>query len=269
MDTNSGRLAGRNIIVTGAARGIGLAIADALLVEAGNVAYVDLDPSVADVAKSVKDRLKERAVGRAIAITADVTKREQIASAVKETAATFGTLNIMFNNAGINRPLNFMDVTEDNWDLILRVNAFSVLIGTQEAARQMIAQGNGGKIINTASVASRQGYGNMAPYSASKAAVLSLTQAAARALAPHNITVNGFAPAVVLTPLWEQLDKDLVSIGTSKKPGEAIDMFTVGILRGRPALPQDITGTTTFLASSDSDYITAQTIMVDGGKFPV
>jgi meso-butanediol dehydrogenase/(S,S)-butanediol dehydrogenase/diacetyl reductase len=269
MGTNVGRLAGRNIIVTGAARGIGLAIADALVVEGGNVAYVDIDAIVADSVSAVKDRLKDRAVGRAIAITADVTKREQIATAVAQTARTFGSLDIMFNNAGINRPLNFMDVTDDNWELILRVNAFSVLIGTQEAARQMIVQGKGGKIINTASVASRQGYGNMAPYSASKAAVLSLTQAAARALAPHNITVTGFAPAVVLTPLWEQLDKDLIAIGTSKKAGEAIDMFTVGILRGRPATPDDITGTTTFLASSDSDYITGQTIMVDGGKFLV
>lgn len=133
----------------------------------------------------------------------------------------------------------------------------------------MIAQGRGGKIVNTASVASRQGYPNMAPYSASKAAVISLTQAAARALAKQQITVNAFAPAVVLTPLWEQLDKDLVAIGTSKQPGEAIDMFSSTILVGRAARPEDITGTTTFLASADSDYITGQTIMVDGGKFLV
>jgi meso-butanediol dehydrogenase/(S,S)-butanediol dehydrogenase/diacetyl reductase len=266
---NNGRLAGRNIIVTGSGRGIGLAIADALVVEGGNVAYVDRDPVVHEAVKGVADRTHGKAAGKAISIIADVTSRTQVAEAVARTAREFGSLNIMFNNAGINRPLNFMDVTDENWELIMKVNAYSVLVGTQEAARQMIAQGKGGKIINTASVASRQGYGNMAPYSASKAAVLSLTQAAARSLAPHNITVNGFAPAVVLTPLWEQLDKDLVNIGTSKKAGEAIDMFTVGILRGRPATPADLTGTTTFLASSDSDYITAQTIMVDGGKFPV
>lgn len=263
------RLKNRNCLVTGAARGIGLAIADELLREGGNVAYVDIDPEVVVIATGAETRLSAEGIGRSMGIVADVTSRDDVRSAVTAAVKMFGSLNVMFNNAGINRPLNFMDVTEDNWDLILRVNALSVLLGTQEAARQMISQGGGGKIINTASVASRQGYGNMAPYCASKAAVLSLTQAAARALAPHNITVNGFAPAVVLTPLWEQLDKDLVSIGTSKAAGEAIDMFSVGILRGRAATPSDLVGTTTFLACSDSDYITAQTIMIDGGKFPV
>jgi len=263
------RLKNRNCLVTGAARGIGLAIADELVREGGNVAYVDIDPEVVTIAAGAEARLSAEGIGKSTGIVADVTSRDEVRSAVGVAVRMFGSLNVMFNNAGINRPLNFMDVTEDNWDLILRVNALSVLLGTQEAARQMISQGGGGKIINTASVASRQGYGNMAPYCASKAAVLSLTQAAARALAPHNITVNGFAPAVVLTPLWEQLDKDLVSIGTSKAAGEAINMFSVGILRGRAAIPNDLVGTTTFLASSDSDYITAQTIMIDGGKFPV
>jgi meso-butanediol dehydrogenase/(S,S)-butanediol dehydrogenase/diacetyl reductase len=261
-------LSGRTSLVTGAARGIGRAIADALLVEGSNVAFVDIDPLVVDVAAGTRDRIGGNQAGRAIGIKADASRRKDMRAAVEKTVAEFGALNIMFNNAGINKPLNFMDVTEDNWDLIMKVNALSVVIGTQEAAKQMIKQG-GGKIINTASVASRQGYANMAPYCASKAAVLSLTQAAARALAPHNITVNGFAPGVVLTPLWEQLDKDLVDIGTSKAPGEAIDIFSANILRGRPAKAEDITGTTTFLAGPASDYITGQIIMVDGGKLLV
>jgi meso-butanediol dehydrogenase/(S,S)-butanediol dehydrogenase/diacetyl reductase len=253
-------------MITGAARGIGRAIAEALVVEGANVACVDIDPGIKEIAAAIAASGKG---GRAIGIKADASKRADVRKAVEATVAEFGELNIMFNNAGINKPLNFMDVTDENWDQILKVNGFSVLVGTQEAARQMIAQGRGGKIINTASVASRQGYANMAPYCASKAAVLSLTQAAARALAPFKITVNGFAPGVVLTPLWEQLDKDLVEIGTSKTPGEAIDMFSSNILVGRPAKPEDITGTTTFLASAASDYITGQIIMVDGGKFPV
>lgn len=267
--TRTRRFDHRNVIVTGAARGIGRAIADALVAEGANVAYVDKDPLVMETVKTATQRLAKQDIGKTIGITADVTSRQQVSNVISNVVKKFGSLNIMFNNAGVNRPLNFMDVTDKNWDLILKVNAFSVLVGTQESARQMIAQGEGGKIINTASVASRQGYPNMAPYCASKAAVLSLTQAAARALAPHNITVNGFAPAVVLTPLWEQLDKDLVSIGASKNPGEAINTFSVGILKGRPANPEDLIGTTNFLASSDSDYITGQTIMVDGGKFPV
>ncbi|MCB1486337.1 MAG: SDR family oxidoreductase [Bauldia sp.] len=264
-----GSLTGRACLVTGAASGIGKSIADALLAEGADVAFADIDEGVTAVAASAGERVKGDGVGRAIGIKADAANRDDMRKAVEATVAAFGALNIMFNNAGINRPLNFLDVTDENWDLIMKVNGRSVLIGTQEAARQMIAQGDGGKIINTASVASRQGYANMAPYCASKAAVLSLTQAAARALAPHNITVNGFAPGVVLTPLWEQLDKDLVEIGTSTKPGEAIEMFSANILRGRAARAEDITGTTTFLASPASDYITGQIIMVDGGKLLV
>jgi meso-butanediol dehydrogenase/(S,S)-butanediol dehydrogenase/diacetyl reductase len=263
-----GTLNGRSALVTGAARGIGRAISEALLREGANVALCDIDPMVSDVAKSAGGK-NEGQTGRAIGVKADASKRSDMRNAVKATVEAFGSLDIMFNNAGINKPLNFMDVTEENWDLIMRVNSLSVLIGTQEAARQMIAQGKGGKIINTASVASRQGYANMAPYCASKAAVLSLTQAAARGLASHKITVNGFAPGVVLTPLWEQLDKDLVAIGSSKVPGEAIDAFSSNILVGRAAQAEDITGTTTFLASPASDYITGQIIMVDGGKLLV
>jgi meso-butanediol dehydrogenase/(S,S)-butanediol dehydrogenase/diacetyl reductase len=133
----------------------------------------------------------------------------------------------------------------------------------------MIAQGNGGKIINTASIASRQGYDNIAPYCASKFAVLSLTQSAARDLAKHKITVNGFAPGVVATQMWNQLDKDLIEIGASARPGQAIEEFSSGILLGRPAAPEDLVGTTNFLASSASDYMTGQTLMIDGGMILV
>ena len=98
-----------------------------------------------------------------------------------------------------------------------------------------------------------------------KFSVISLTQSGARALARHNITVNGFSPGVVATPLWEQLDKDLMAIGASERPGQAMSEFSASILRGRAATPDDITGTTTFLASSDSDYMTGQIMMIDGG----
>lgn len=123
----------------------------------------------------------------------------------------------------------------------------------------------GGKIINTSSIAGRQGYPSFAPYCASKFAVNALVQAGARALAEHDITVNAFAPGVVDTPLWEQLDVDLMAIGDTEKPGEAMAAFSAGILRGRAALPSDLVGTALFLASTDSDYLTGQVFMVDGG----
>jgi meso-butanediol dehydrogenase/(S,S)-butanediol dehydrogenase/diacetyl reductase len=135
----------------------------------------------------------------------------------------------------------------------------------QEAAQQMIAQGTGGKIINTASIASRQGFDNVAPYCASKWAVVSLTQSGARDLAKHNITVTGFAPGVVATEMWEQVDQDLMAIGAAERPGQAMEEFSADILKGRVAKPEDITGTTTFLAAKESDYMTGQIVMIDGG----
>ena len=188
---------------------------------------------------------------------------------IARCVAEFGSLDVKFNNAGVNKPMKFLDVTEDNWNFIMKVNALGVLIGMQEAATQMISQGKGGKIVNTASIASRQGFDNVAPYCASKHAVLSLIQSGARDFARHRITVNGFAPGVVSTPLWEQLDKDLMELGASERPGQAIEEFSSGILMGRPAAPEDIVGTTTFLACADSDYMTGQVIMIDGGMILV
>lgn len=170
----------------------------------------------------------------------------------------------MFNNAGFNKPMPFMEVTEDNWHAVMDVNGLGTLIGIQEAARRMIPNG-AGKIVNTSSIAGRQGYPSFAPYSASKFAVNALTQAAARALAEHGITCNAFAPGVVDTPLWEQLDRDLMAIGDSSRPGEAMAGFAATILRGRAAQPADIVGTALYLASSDSDYLTGQVLMIDGG----
>ena len=264
-----GRMEGKTVIVTGAGRGIGQAIADALLKEGANVCYGDLSPDVADVAKAAADRINGNAVGEAIGVQVDVTKRDQVKAMIDEVVGRFGSLDVKFNNAGVNKPMNFLDVTEENWDFIMRINGMGVLIGCQEAARQMIAQGHGGKIVNTCSIASRQGFDNVAPYCASKFAVLSLTQSAARDLASHKITVNGFAPGVVNTELWRQLDQDLMDIGASEKPGQAMEEFSQGILMGRAATPDDIVGTATFLASSDSDYMTGQCIMIDGGMILV
>ncbi len=262
-----GRMDGRNCIVTGAARGIGRAIADALVGEGGCVLYADLSDRVVDVAEAARDRAGQG--GKAFGVRVDITDRASVKDMIARCVSEFGSLDVMFNNAGVNKPMNFLDVTEDNWNFIMKVNGLGVLIGMQEGAKQMISQGKGGKIVNTASIASRQGFDNVAPYCASKHAVLSLIQSGARDLAKHGITVNGFAPGVVSTPLWEQLDKDLMELGASERPGQAIEEFSSGILMGRPATPEDIAGTTTFLACADSDYMTGQVIMIDGGMILV
>lgn len=260
-----GRVSDRVCIVTGAAQGIGRAIGEALLDEGAMVCFADINgEKVAEVAEANRSRLN----GGASAVTSaqvDVTDRAQVRAMIAHTVEKFGRLDVKFNNAGVNRPMNFMDVTEDNWHFIMGVNGLGCMIGMQEAARQMIAQGRGGKIINTASIASRQGFDNVAPYCASKFAVVSLTQSGARDLAKHDITVTGFAPGVVATEMWEQVDKDLLEIGAAQRPGQAMEEFSAEILKGRVARPEDITGTTTFLAARDSDYMTGQIVMIDGG----
>ena len=262
---SKGWLAGRSCIVTGAAQGIGRAIGEALLDEGADVCFGDINGKMAEEASNANQDRAAKNGGKVTWAQVDVTKRDQVREMIAKAVAAFGKIDVKFNNAGINKPMNFLDVTEDNWRSIMEVNGLGVLIGMQEAARQMIAQGSGGKIVNTASIASRQGFDNVAPYCASKWAVVSLTQSAARDLARHNITVTGFAPGVVATEMWEEVDRDLMNIGAAERPGQAMEEFASGILKGRVAKPADITGTTTFLASADSDYMTGQIVMIDGG----
>jgi meso-butanediol dehydrogenase/(S,S)-butanediol dehydrogenase/diacetyl reductase len=255
-----GRVAGKAIIITGAGSGMGRAFALALGREGATVGVLDLklDAAEAVVAELAADGLQ------GLGLVADVSKRAHVVAAFDEFLAYTGRIDVLFNNAGFNVPMHLLDVTDENWHSIMDVNAFGTLVGIQEGARRMIPTG-GGKIINTSSIAGRQGYPSFAPYSASKFAVNALTQAAARGLAEYNITCNAFAPGVVVTPLWVKLDEDLMSIGDSKEPGQAIDDFSAGILRGRPAQADDIVGTALYLASSDSDYMTGQIVMIDGG----
>jgi len=255
------RLDGRVAIVTGAAQGIGEGIVRRLAAEGAKVVVADLNGAKAEaVAASLRAEQLP-----AIAVAVDVAERAQVRALIAETIKEFGKLDVMFNNAGFNKPLGFFDADEENFNSIMRVNGLAVLIGMQEAGRQMIAQGHGGKIINTASIAGRQGYAEFAPYCASKAAVISLTQAGARAMGKHQITVNAFAPGVVRTPLWVGLEQDMIAKGVIKQMGEFMDSFSAGILLGRVSDPSDLTGTTTFLASADSDYLTGQCIVCDGG----
>jgi meso-butanediol dehydrogenase/(S,S)-butanediol dehydrogenase/diacetyl reductase len=254
-------LAQRTIVVTGAGRGIGAAIALDLASNGANLAVADLNESAAD---HVAEQIKAMG-GKAIAIQVDVAQRESVRAMIDKAVSVFGQLDVLFNNAGISQTCPFLEIQEADWHRIMNVNALGVLLGTQEAAKQMIRQGRGGKIINTASIAGKQGYPLFAHYCASKFGVVALTQAAARALSEHRITVNCFGPGVVQTELWEQLDREFIQHGLTEKPEQAINEFATSILLGRVSTPKDIVGTTRFLASSDSDYITGQTVMIDGG----
>ncbi|MBB3595180.1 meso-butanediol dehydrogenase/(S,S)-butanediol dehydrogenase/diacetyl reductase [Rhizobium sp. BK529] len=257
----SGQVAGKVVIITGAGRGIGAAIAWDLAEKGARVVIADLDEATA---KKTASQISSNG-GSAISVRVDVSSRKDVQALIGQTVSHFGRLDVMFNNAGISQTCPFLEVTEEDFDRIMTINGRGVLIGTQEAAKQMIAQGGGGKIINTASIAGKQGYPLFAHYCASKFAVVAITQAAARALAEHRISVNCFGPGVVKTELWEQLDREFIQHGLTEEPQQAINDFSQSILLGRVSVPKDIVGVTTFLASDASDYVTGQTVMVDGG----
>jgi len=248
-------------VVTGAASDIGRAIAAGLATDGFPVVIADLDEARGSaVASEIA-----AANGTAIFHRVDVTDRASVRAAIDACRRQFGAIKVMVNNAGFNKPEPFLEASEAIWHQIMDVNALGVMIGIQEAGKAMIAGATKGKIINTASIAGRAGYPDFAPYCASKFAVVALTQAGARALASRGITVNAFAPGVVDTPLWTQLDKDLMAMGASSAPGEAMKNFSGSILLGRVAEPADVVGTVRFLASPASDYMTGQVLMIDGG----
>lgn len=249
------------VVVTGGARGIGLAVAKSCVEQGYGVIIADLDQQAGLAAANEIDPHLQTAMFH----KTDVTDRSSVTAAIQTCECAFGFIHGIVNNAGFNRPQPFLETTEDNWQSIMTVNGLGVLIGIQEAAKAMIANGYKGKIINTASMAGRTGFGDFAPYCASKAAVISLTQAAARSLAPNGIKVNAFGPGVVATELWDKLDVDLMEMGASSKPGEAMENFSEGIPLGHVSTPDDIAGTVDFLLSPASDYMTGQCLMIDGG----
>ena len=263
MDTT--RLAGKNVLITGAAQGMGAAVGKHYAAQGAKVCLGDVNlEGVQSVAQEIID-----AGGVATAVSLDVTKRESAAAAVAHTVKEFGSINVLLNNAGINKPLFFLDITEENWQRIMDVNAWGTLVCMQEAAKQMRDQGKQDypyKIINVGSILSRDAFDDVVPYAASKHAVLAFIKGGAKALIEHNITVNGYGPGVVRTELWEQLDKDLVAIGKFEKPGQSMDSLAENmILMKRYSYPEDVVGTAAFLASPESDYMTGQLIMIDGG----
>jgi meso-butanediol dehydrogenase/(S,S)-butanediol dehydrogenase/diacetyl reductase len=260
-----GRVQDRVVVVTGGAGGIGAAACRAIAAEGGKVVVADLDPIAAQL---VADGIVADG-GVAESVAVDVTDRAQVQAMIKKAVDAFGELNVIFNNAGMNRPRGFMEIDEANFDQIVRVNTWGVIVCTQEAARQMIAQGSGGKIINTGSIASRQGFWDFVPYCVAKFGTLAVTQATARGLIEHGITVNAFAPGVVDTPMWVGLNEDIRAIHDQPVEANPMSEFATGTLIGRPAEPEELAPFLVYLASPESDYMTGQMYMVDGGQILV
>jgi NAD(P)-dependent dehydrogenase (short-subunit alcohol dehydrogenase family) len=259
-------------IVTGAGQGIGKGVALRLAREGADIVAADIRASNAEqTAREVRQLQR-----RALAYPINLAHIAEIQPMVEAVAQAFGRIDILVNVAGIIQAKPFLEVTEDDWDRIIDVNQKSVVFCIQAVAKQMIAQvpesesnsgrvnGCYGKIINFSSISGRRGRSLQVHYAASKAAVISITQSAALALAQYGITVNAVAPGVIPTPMWEQNDRDKSRIfGTPA--GRAMQDFIEKVPMQRAGTLEEIAGTVAFLCSSDADYLTGQTLNVDGG----
>jgi meso-butanediol dehydrogenase/(S,S)-butanediol dehydrogenase/diacetyl reductase len=253
----------RSALVTGAARGIGRAIAERLAADGLGVSVADL-PSAKDQVDLVVAGIGGPEAGLGLAV--DVTDAMSVQAAVAAHVEHFGGLDVMVANAGIAITAPLLDTTAEQWQQIMDVNVKGVLHCYQSAARQMIIQGRGGRLIGAASVAAHRGGKWQGAYSASKFAVRGLTQSVAQELAEHEITVNVYSPGVVHTPMWEGIDAEM-ALRRGTAPGSEMAGMIAQISLGRLETPADVAAVVSFLASPDSGYITGQSIVVDGGMW--
>lgn len=254
------RLEGKVVLVTGGGQGIGRAISLRLAKDGANVAIADMN---LDSAESVVNEIEQ--MGRkAVAFKVDVRDKEVVRDTVNQVVENFGDLDILVNNAGVGLFNGIFDIDEQELDLQYEVNVKGLFFAMQAAAEYMVKK-NSGKIINIASQAGRRGEPFALSYCMSKAAVISMTQSAALALAPNKINVNAVAPGVVDTPFWEKVDKIFAKLQNLPE-GEPKRRAVEAIPLGRIEQPEDVANVVSFLAGPDSDYMTGQTVNVDGGN---
>lgn len=253
----------RSALVTGAAGGIGRAISERLVADGFAVSVADLSPS-ADQLEALVASLGGPDV--ALGLLVDVTEAASVEAAVAAHVGHFGGLDVMVANAGIAVTAPLLEITAKQWQRTMDVNVKGVLHCYQSAARQMITQGRGGRLIGAASVAAHRGGKWQSAYSASKFAVRGMSQSVAQELAEHQITVNVYSPGVVHTPMWEGIDAEM-SRRRGTQLGSEMAGMVAGIPLGRLELPTDVAGVVAFLASPEAAYITGQSIVVDGGMW--
>ncbi len=256
----SGELAGQVALVTGAGQGIGQAIALALARAGADVVVNDVRPAAATETAGAVEALGRKA----LAAPADLGVVREIEGLIARTAGAFGRLDVLVNNAGFIRPNPFGQVTERDWDETFAVNAKGLFFCMQAAA-PLIARGGGGVILNLASIAGRGAPTLSPPYAASKAAVISLSQQSARALARQNVRVNAICPGIVNTEFNWRLD-ELIGVQQQGLPkGEFLRQRAGLVPLGRLAEPEDVAAIVVFLASPAASYVTGQAFTVDGG----
>jgi len=253
------RLAGKSALITGSARGIGRAFAEAYVREGAIVAIADINLEAAQkTASEIGDK--------AYAVKLDVTDQASIEAAVKAVETRAGGLDILINNAALFDLAPIVEISRASYEKLFAVNVAGTLFMLQAAARSMIARGKGGRIINMASQAGRRGEALVGVYCATKAAVISLTQSAGLDLIKHHINVNAIAPGVVDGEHWDHVDS-LFAKYENRPKGEKKKLVGEGVPYGRMGTAQDLAGMAVFLASGDAEYIVAQTYNVDGGQW--
>ncbi len=253
------RLEGKSALITGSARGIGKAFAQAYVREGATVA-------IADVNFDAAERTALEIGPGAYAVKLDVTDQASIEAAVKAVEDRTGGLDILINNAALFDLAPIVEISRESYERLFAVNVAGTLFMLQAAARSMIARGKGGKIINMASQAGRRGEPLVAVYCATKAAVISLTQSAGLDLIKHRINVNAIAPGVVDGEHWDHVDS-LFAKYENRPLGEKKRLVGEGVPYGRMGRAEDLTGMAVFLASDEAEYIVAQTYNVDGGQW--
>ena len=256
-----GRLHDKHALLTGAGGGIGLAVAEAYLREGARCTLVDIGAAPPADAR----RLLDAHAGRAQYLACDVTQAGAIAELLVRSSATFGVAHILYNNAAVFDMAPLLESDEASFDRLFAVNVKGMFFVMQAALRAMVEAGVKGAVINLASQAGRRGEALVSHYCATKAAVISYTQSAALAMAPHGIRVNAIAPGVVDTPMWANVDA-LFARHEGLAIGEKKRAVGLAVPLGRMGVPADVAGAAVFLASDEAAYITAQTLNVDGGN---
>lgn len=255
----TGRLQGKSALITGSARGIGRAFAEAYAREGATVAIADIN----------RDRAEETAAAigiAAYAIELDVTDQASIDRAIASVEERTGGLDILINNAALFDLAPIVEISRDSFAKLYAINVAGTLFMMQAAAKSMIARGQGGKIINMASQAGRRGEALVAVYCSTKAAVISLTQSAGLDLIKHRINVNAIAPGVVDGEHWDGVDAHFARY-ENRPLGEKKRLVGEAVPFGRMGRAEDLTGMAIFLATPEADYIVAQTYNVDGGNW--
>ena len=247
-------------LVTGSAQGIGKAIALRLAKDGFAVAIADFNEALA---KKTADEINGTG-GKAIAIKVDVSDREQVFAAVEQARKKLGGFNVIINNAGVAPTTPIESITPEIVDKVFNINVKGVIWGIQAAVDAFKKEGHGGKIINACSQAGHVGNPGLAIYGASKFAVRGLTQTAARDLASQGITVNAYCPGIVKTPMWDEIDRE-ISEAAGKPLGYGTEQFAKSIALGRLSEPEDVAACVSYLAGPDSDYMTGQSLLIDGG----